>query len=76
MDLQKIRNMSDKQLEKFLKNLSKRDCNKCSICEKECTKVIKVDNKKEAQSKQLCGICDECYEKLLDFLQTTDISWD
>ena len=75
MDLQKIRNMTDEELARYLQNLSKRNCNKCSICGEVCTKVVKIENKEEMQTKQLCGICDECYEKLLEFLHTTDINW-
>jgi hypothetical protein len=75
MDLQKIRNMNDAELERYLQNLAKRDCHKCSICGEESFKIVKIENKDYLQTKQLCGICDECYEKLLEFLHTTDINW-
>ena len=75
MDLQKIRNMTDEQLTRYLQNLARRDCNKCSICGRSCTKVVKIENKEEMQTKMLAGICDECYEHLLNFLNTTDINW-
>lgn len=76
MDLEKIRNMNDQELENYLKLLA----NKKTICIK-CGKTnpnytINVQNKKLIQQKKLCNLCDECYSELLDVLGVCDIIWD
>lgn len=75
MDLQKIRNMSDEELRIYLVNLSNRNTSKCSACNEPATKVVKIENKETYQTKKLCGICDECYKKLVKQLNTTEIGW-
>lgn len=75
MDLQKIRNMNDEELRNYLCQLSNRNLKKCSTCGEDATMVLKVENKKTCQIKKLCGICDECYKKLVKQLNTTEIEW-
>lgn len=77
MDLNKIRNMSDKELESYLRGLtSKKTCN-CIKCDKPNSNyTINVQNKKKGQQKKLCNLCETCYGGLLDYLDTVDIIWD
>lgn len=75
MDLSKIRNMSDEELSLYLNNLSSRNFKKCSICGSNAIKVIKIENNDTCQAKKICGICDDCYIKLLTYLKTTDVKW-
>lgn len=75
-DYNKIRNMSDEQLEMFLQSLKKRNVNVCMKCNKPTKMVIKIENKETMQMKALCGLCNKCYEKFLDDLGTYDLGWD
>ena len=75
-DLDKIRNLSDEDLKKFLKNMEKRDTNSCPACGKRTTKIIKVNNTETFQTKMLCGLCDEHYEQFLDQFKILPIMWD
>lgn len=75
MDLNKIRNMNDDELRKYLTNLSNRDLHKCSICDKSADKIIKIENKRTCQTKSICGLCNSDYSSLLEFLCTTDPNW-
>ena len=76
MNYDKIRNMNDNELKTFLQGYSKRDTHTCLYCGKETTKVIKIENKESLQTKALCGLCNECYEKFLEDLGTYDLGWD
>lgn len=77
MDLNKIRNMSDIELENYLRNLTKRNNTNCVKCDKGSSNyTINIQNKRALQQKKLCNLCDECYTELLDYLGTTDILWD
>ena len=77
MDLVKIRNMGDKELEIYLKRLSnkrKRICYKCGKSDANYT--INVQNKDKFQQKKLCSLCKECYNKMLSDFDIDDIIWD
>lgn len=76
MDLQKIRNMNDTDLENYLKSLTNKRimCAKCSS--KNPNYTINVQNKKKFQQKKLCNLCNDCYSDLLDYLGICDILWD
>lgn len=77
MDLNKIRNMNDIELENYLKSLTKRNHTNCVKCDKSGSNyTINIQNKRALQQKKLCNLCDECYTELLDYLGTTDILWD
>ena len=76
MDLEKIRSLSDEELRKYITNLSKRNVACCSVCNKVAHFVVKITNNETSSTKQLCGLCTDCYKKTLDFLQTTDFNWD
>ena len=75
MNLDRIRNMTDKELEKYLHSLSTRN-NICLKCGKKRNYVINIQNKKKIQQKKLCSLCDSCYAELLDYLGVNDILWD
>ena len=80
MDLDKIRNMSDKDLKEFLSNIkSKNHCDKCgNIIDKKDRKVINVtvyDRYSGQKSKKLCCLCDNCYSDMLDHLSVCDVDW-
>lgn len=77
MDLNKIRNMSDEDLELYLKSLSNRKTNSCFKCGKtNANYTVNILNKKKAQQKKLCSLCNDCYSDLLDDLSISDILWD
>ena len=77
MDLQKIREMKDEDLIKYLKGLSKRNDTSCFKCGKPVGGyVININNKKRMQQKKLCNLCNNCYTDLLEYLGTNDILWD
>lgn len=75
MDLKKIREMDDIKLAKFLKEIQSRNTGVCCMCGKLAYKVVKIENKDKFQTKKLCGVCDTCYPKLLNFLGVSDIDW-
>lgn len=77
MNLDKIRNMSDRELENYLKSLTSKRGNDCVKCGKTNSNyVLNIQNKKKIQQKKLCNLCDTCYTDLLDYLGTCDIIWE
>lgn len=77
MDLNKIRSMNDAELKSYLKSLSDRKNLSCYKCGKEnANYTINIQNRKQAQQKKLCSLCDKCYGELLEYLSTPDIMWD
>lgn len=77
MDLEKIRNMNDEELESYLKGLTKRNNTTCVKCGKTNSNyTINIQNKKKIQQKKLCSLCNDCYVDLLDYLGVCDILWD
>ena len=77
MDLKEIREMSDAELEKFLKSLKIRHNSNCVKCNKPNSNyVMNIQSKKKLQQKKLCCLCESCYSDLLDYLGTADIMWE
>lgn len=77
MDLKRIRNMSDDELERYLKSLADKKSNNCLKCEKPNSNyTMNIQNKKKQQQKKLCNLCEKCYSDLLSYLDTVDIIWD
>lgn len=77
MDLEKIRKMNDEELSLYLKSLSSRNTNSCLKCGKaHPVYTINLQNKKKAQQKKLCSLCENCYDELLSYLGCADIIWD
>lgn len=81
MDLEKIRNMSDEQLTRFINDVSQRNSIICSKCggiviskERKCL-MISINDKGTQKSKKLCNLCNECYIDLLDYLGISDVEW-
>lgn len=72
----KIRNMSDDELEAYMRKLLKKKYTNCSICGEESTKTVFIKNEITFQTKKLCRVCDKHYEGLLDFLNTVPVKWD
>lgn len=75
MDLDKIRQMNDEELSKLLKQLSRRGGKSCAKCGKPTSFNIKIENAETFQTKKLCGLCQDCYDDLLDYLQVYDVDW-
>ena len=66
MDLDKIRNMSDIELQTYLRTLSDKKKTVCFKCgEKNANYTVNIQNRKKIQQKKLCSLCDNCY---IDFL--------
>lgn len=76
MNYDKIRSMNDNELKAFLQGFNKRDSHTCLKCGKPAKKVLKIENKESVQTKTLCGLCNECYTNLLEYLGTYDLGWD
>lgn len=81
MNLEKIRNMSDEQLTRFINDVSQRNSIICSKCggiviskERKCL-MISINDKGTQKSKKLCNLCYECYIDLLDYLGISDVEW-
>lgn len=80
MDINKIRNMNDEELALFLSKVTLKKTKDCIRCKKEedfnnTFKILKVENKETFQTKRLCCLCDDCYQKMLEFLNVIDIDW-
>lgn len=77
MDLNRIRNMNDIELENYLKGLTRRNTSCCVKCGKiNSNYTINVQNKHIFQQKKLCSLCEECYVDMLDNLGVCDIIWE
>ena len=76
MDFDKIRKMNDEELSEFLKQLSVRNSKFCKKCNKPADFYVKIENAKTYQTRKLCGLCEDCYKDMLDYLQLYDIEWD
>lgn len=76
MDIKSIREMTDEQLENFLKSITIKAQKNCCICGLKSTKIIKINDKEKFQTKKLCSICDNCYKNMIDnYLKVSDIEW-
>lgn len=75
MDYNKIRSMTDEELSVLLKQLSARGSKTCIKCNKQSTFIVKVENTKTFQTKKLCGLCDDCYQDLLQSFDLFDVDW-
>ena len=77
MDLDKIRQMDDAKLAEFLRQMSSgRDSKLCVKCKKASKFTIRIENSETLQNKKLCGLCEDCYDDLLNYLGICDIYWD
>ena len=76
MDLEKIRSMSDEELESYLKAISNKKSVRIKCGQARPNYTINISNKKKMQQKKLCSLCNDCYIDLLDYLGTCDIIWD
>lgn len=76
MDYEKIRKMSDEDLALFIEGLKGRSLKRCTKCGAEVRKVIKIENKDSVQTKSLCGLCNACYNEVLEYLELFDLGWD
>lgn len=77
MEIRKIREMNDAELEKYLRGLTRRGKMNCVKCGKTNSNyTINVQNRRIFQQKKLCSLCDSCYVELLEHLETCDIIWD
>lgn len=82
MNLERIRNMNDKELRNFMNEISHRNnifCSKCgNIINHKNKKNISVgiyDKKLGQKTKKLCSLCNDCYVELLDYLAISDVEW-
>ena len=76
MTIEQIRKMTDTELEIFLSRITYKKNNNCVKCGGTPTKRIKVENLETYQTKNLCKVCDSCYNRLLNNLQVSDIEWE
>ena len=76
MDFDSIRKMNDEELSKYLRTISnKRGDSVCLKCDKKAVFFIKIENSNTFQTKKLCGLCEDCYKKMLKDLGAYDIIW-
>lgn len=76
MDYNRIRNMSDRELNIFINGLKGYNLKECKKCGQPSKKVIKIENKESVQTKALCGLCNGCYAEILEHLELFDLAWD
>lgn len=81
MNLDKIRNMSDEALTRFINDVSQRNQIICSKCggiiiskERKCL-MLSINDKGTQKTKKLCNLCSECYINLLDYLGISDVEF-
>lgn len=74
MKLNEIRKMSDKDLMRFLNNVSQRNAQVCCKCGNVTFKENKIAiyTYKGCENKKLCTLCKDCYVSLLDYLEIAD----
>lgn len=72
----KIRSMSDEELEAYMRKLLMKKNTNCSVCGEESVKTVLIKNEVTFQTKTLCRLCDKDYERLLEFLDTVPLKWD
>lgn len=74
MDLNKIRNMNDAQLTRYINNVSQRNAQICCKCGQVTLKPnrIGIFTYKGCDNKKLCTLCRDCYVNLLDYLEIAD----
>ena len=75
-NLDKIRSMSDEELEAYMRKLLLTKHTNCIVCGYYSTKTVYIRNELTFQTKKLCKICDKDYERLLEFLNAVPIKWD
>lgn len=77
INLNKIREMSDENLLNYISYLKSKKGNICSKCYKpdaEYTIFIK-QNMEFPSNRKLCCICSDCYNKMVEDLDTEPIEW-
>ena len=75
MNLNDIRNLNDKDLNKFLNSISNNKGRVCCKCGKIIFKNERITLMKniDISTKKLCCICSNCYINLLDYLGLSDV---
>ena len=80
--IDKIKDMTDKELVRFINQMSQSKMQLCIKCgEPVCLKNKKtinvgIYNKRVGQKvKKLCTLCENCYIELLDYLGICDVDW-
>lgn len=83
INLEKIRQMDDKELRQFIGCLAQRNNIFCARCnnlvgknDKKTLSVSIYDKQYGQKAKKLCVLCDDCYTKLLDDLGISDVNWE
>lgn len=74
MNLNKIRDMSDKELYSFINTVSNNNGRVCCKCGKIVYKNERVTISKtiDIAAKKICCLCKSCYSDLLDYLGIAD----
>lgn len=75
MNLNDIRNMSDKELNSFLSKVQKDERRVCAKCTEFIVNKRTITVRKDYTTRTLCVLCENCYTDLLEFLQINDIDW-
>ena len=80
--IEKIKEMSDKELVSFINRMSQNKLTLCIKCgnptSRNNRKTINVGiyNRSVGQKvKKLCTLCEDCYIELLDYLCVSDVDW-
>ena len=74
MNVQYIRNLSDKELYSFVNRISNQNGRICCKCGKIVFKNDRVTLMRniDVASKKICCLCKDCYTELLDWLGVND----
>lgn len=75
MNLNNIRQMSDKELNNFLTKIQKDDRRICAKCGEFILEKRTILVRKECTTRTLCVLCENCYTDLLEILEINDAEW-
>lgn len=75
MNLNDIRQMSDKELNSFLAKTQKDNKRICAKCGEFILDKRTISVRKEYTTRTLCVLCESCYSDLLNFLEVNDVEW-
>lgn len=78
VDLEKVRNMNDEELNNYLTYLRKENKQACARCYAPISgyEIFVRHNKKGYLStRKLCSICENCYNEMINFLNVEPINW-
>lgn len=77
IDLEKIRNMSDESLKNYLIYLQNKNVSTCAKCYQPNAEYVVLIRQtgKYVSTRKACCLCENCYVKLMNYLELPLIEW-